>query len=101
MLLIGWASVCKDGMPTLPFVGKRESCWGLALVIIVAVLLFIFLHLFLQDSKSLQGSTKFIRLVFVHISCLILLPIQRVEFLGIVLICNLKLNLLELSYCYG
>jgi hypothetical protein len=29
MLLIGgYASVCKDGMPALPFVGKRESRWG-------------------------------------------------------------------------
>ena len=30
MLLIGgYASVCKDGMPALPFVSKRESRWGL------------------------------------------------------------------------
>jgi hypothetical protein len=24
MLLIGCAAVCKDGMPALPFIGKRE-----------------------------------------------------------------------------
>jgi len=29
MLLIGQASVCKDGMPALPFISKRESRWGL------------------------------------------------------------------------
>jgi len=29
MLLIGYAAVCKDGMPALPFMGKRESRWGL------------------------------------------------------------------------
>jgi len=28
MLLIGWAAVCKDGMPALPFVSKREKPLG-------------------------------------------------------------------------
>jgi len=28
MLLIGCAAVCKDGMPALPFIGKREKPLG-------------------------------------------------------------------------
>ena len=85
--------------------GKLCVCvfsWGVVASLILVILSVEFLSPLLVP---LALFTQVLLILFVwvvlHMSSLILLPIQRVEFLGIVLVRNLKFNLLELSYCYG